>query len=468
MALTKQDLQKILEIVKKASVRDSSFAKLPSESVKKVTQIPVLSEGANKLMNVSDLELHVARTLDLNRVPVDSDKFLSGNLKDALEELMTKGGGGGGNPPTELSAKFVKYDTTNNPYYGNTVQAVLDYIYEVLKGTVTTTGSADSRLLYSYLPVTVLKNIELGQQSSGHGSSSGPAGFVVYANGDYVYRRSSGKIERCVTSGIDTTWQEIGYPSEGVLYYSISGQSLYRFVADGWVQIDVGLNSSAVNTLIQSALDNYEWDNPQIPAIDESPVPNSENLVTSGGVYNAVADKQDAITFGAGLNYDNETHTLKSTATGASAYDIYCQHFREDNPGETPLSETEWLDQLKGSVVLGFTTPIYSTEGTDTMCSTRLRTSDNTTGHQLKFKIGTGTGGGTIVNPNSEYIGHGDYDGAYNAYLSLGANDKTKVFEWLLEQPESSTMPEVKKLIWHVGNGVFIDAFGSIISNVND
>jgi len=466
MALTKQDLQKILEIVKKASVRDSSFAKLPSESVKKVTQIPVLSEGANKLMNVSDLELHVARTLDLNRVPVDSDKFLSGNLKDALDELMAKAGGGN-KPPTELSAKFVKYDTINNPYYGNTVQAVLDTIYEVLKGTVTTTGSADSRLLYSYLPVTVLKNIELGQQSSGPGSSSGPAGFVAYVNGDYVYRRSSGKIERCVTSGVDTTWQEIGYPSEGVLYYSISGQSLYRFVADGWVQIDVGLNSSAVNTLIQSALDNYEWDNPQIPAIDDRPIPNSENLVKSGGVYAAVASKQDAITFGAGLNYNNETHTLKSTATGASAYDIYCQHFREDNPGETPLSETEWLDQLKGSVVDGFSLPRYSTDGKT--CTLTLQTSDKPGGHSVTFNIGSGTGGGgTIINPNAEYIGHGDYNSAYNVYLSLSTNDRNKVFEWLLEQPESETMPEVKKLIWHVGNGVFIDAFGSIISNVND
>lgn len=66
----------------------------------------------------------------------------------------------------------------------------------------------------------------------------------------------------------------------------------------------------------------------------------------------------------------------------------------------------------------------------------------------------------TSINLVTTSIGHGTYA---EAVATVGDNT-TFLFQWLLEDYDDDSN-FVRKMIWHVGDGVFIDAQGSIITD---
>lgn len=87
-----------------------------------------------------------------------------------------------------------------------------------------------------------------------------------------------------------------------------------------------------------------------------------------------------------------------------------------------------------------------------------------TDGSTKQFTITSSGGPSGIVEVTQ--IGHGPFSGANGAVEAATANPNLQ-FQWILEEPveidgQSIT---VRKIIWHVGNGEFVDAIGSVISD---
>jgi hypothetical protein len=87
-----------------------------------------------------------------------------------------------------------------------------------------------------------------------------------------------------------------------------------------------------------------------------------------------------------------------------------------------------------------------------------------TDGSTKQFTITSSGGPSGIVEVSQ--IGHGPFSGSNSAVAAATANPNL-MFQWILEEPveidgQSTT---IRKIIWHVGNGEFIDAIGSVISN---
>lgn len=86
-----------------------------------------------------------------------------------------------------------------------------------------------------------------------------------------------------------------------------------------------------------------------------------------------------------------------------------------------------------------------------------------TDGSTNQFTISSSGGPNGIVEVTQ--IGHGPFSGTNSAIEAATANPNI-MFQWILEEPveidgQSIT---IRKIIWHVGNGEFIDAIGSIIT----
>lgn len=69
-----------------------------------------------------------------------------------------------------------------------------------------------------------------------------------------------------------------------------------------------------------------------------------------------------------------------------------------------------------------------------------------------------GTGGKTPIGAGANT---GSYDDAY----AMAQENPTVTFSWLLKETDSSSN-EFTQMIWHIGNGVFVDAIGTVVSNL--
>lgn len=86
-----------------------------------------------------------------------------------------------------------------------------------------------------------------------------------------------------------------------------------------------------------------------------------------------------------------------------------------------------------------------------------------TDGSTKQFTIASSGGPSGIVEVTQ--IGHGPFSGPNGAVAAATANPNV-MFQWILEEPveiDGQTVT-IRKIIWHVGNGEFIDAIGSVIS----
>lgn len=86
-----------------------------------------------------------------------------------------------------------------------------------------------------------------------------------------------------------------------------------------------------------------------------------------------------------------------------------------------------------------------------------------TDGSTKQFTIISNGGPGGIVEVTQ--IGHGPFSGPNGAVAAAMANSNV-MFQWILEEPVEidGQSVTIRKVIWHVGNGEFIDAIGSVIS----
>lgn len=152
--------------------------------------------------------------------------------------------------------------------------------------------------------------------------------------------------------------------------------------------------------------------------------------------------------------------------------------FPEVHDGITPHIDSEtgnWFigDSNTGVKAEGKGIRSIDYNGTNVSGAANTLTIETTDGQRTVCKIfngkdgqdGTSGGGG---QQQTEYIetevlqlGIGPFaDALAKANQSQGA----VMFQWILSQNDKNGVP-FKKIIWHIGNGVFIDALGSVITN---
>ena len=128
--ITKQDIQKILELLKKQAARDSSFP--ATKTLDAESSVPVLANGANKVISYTDLLKSIAGDLSVSDIRINSSKIPKDNLADALEYLLTNHGNG--NTPTWTESMYCNYHYTVGGIDPGTVEAALNMLFSIIFG----------------------------------------------------------------------------------------------------------------------------------------------------------------------------------------------------------------------------------------------------------------------------------------------------------------------------------------------
>lgn len=156
--------------------------------------------------------------------------------------------------------------------------------------------------------------------------------------------------------------------------------------------------------------------------------------------------------------------------------DYFDDNLPEVHDGITPHIDSEtgnWFigDSNTGVKAEGKGIRSIDYRGTNVSGAANTLTIETTDGKRTVCQIFNGKDGapGQGVDPQqTEYIetevlqlGIGPFaDALAKANQSQGA----VMFQWILSQNDKNGVP-FKKIIWHIGNGVFIDALGSVITN---
>lgn len=132
--LTKQDLQTIITLISKQSVKDTQFPAASAITADNNTQIPVVQSGKNKLLKLNLLVKYVNSNTDLASMPIDmgwSDKKTLGELLSELYEFATSITYVDENRnPLPFTAEYVGYTRTGTSY--QKVKDALDGILDIL------------------------------------------------------------------------------------------------------------------------------------------------------------------------------------------------------------------------------------------------------------------------------------------------------------------------------------------------
>lgn len=150
--------------------------------------------------------------------------------------------------------------------------------------------------------------------------------------------------------------------------------------------------------------------------------------------------------------------------------------FPEVHDGITPHIDNEtgnWFlgDSNTGVKAEGKGIRSIDYRGTNVSGAANTLTIETTDGERTVCQIFNGRDGapGQGVEPQQpEYIisevtqlGMGTF---LQAVEKANQTHGATMFQWILSQNDSNGVP-FKKIIWHIGNGVFIDALGSVITN---
>ena len=90
MNFTKQDIQKLAQMLSRLSVKDSQFVKANTLSAE--ARVPVLDDGVNKTASARLMAKWVAKNINLGEVPVNINGAESDDLLNLLAELVAKSG----------------------------------------------------------------------------------------------------------------------------------------------------------------------------------------------------------------------------------------------------------------------------------------------------------------------------------------------------------------------------------------
>lgn len=90
MNFTKQDIQKLSNMLGRLSVKDSQFPK--ATALSEEARVPVLDDGVNKTASAKLLSKWVAKNINLADIVINLNGADSSNLLDLLSELISEVG----------------------------------------------------------------------------------------------------------------------------------------------------------------------------------------------------------------------------------------------------------------------------------------------------------------------------------------------------------------------------------------
>ena len=189
-------------------------------------------------------------------------------------------------------------------------------------------------------------------------------------------------------------------PKEGQIYYNTGDKNTYRYNGTTWVTYQTPITTAQASTL----------------SIDSSPTASSTNLVTSGGVASALADKaplaSPALT---------GTPTAPTATTGTSTTQLATTAFVQQEitaaGGATPSSTTPIMD---GTADVGDEEQFARGDHVHPTDTTRQE--KITASGILK---GDGSGGVTAATAGTDYQAPLTFDGTYNASTNKAATVST-------------------------------------------
>lgn len=203
---------------------------------------------------------------------------------------------------------------------------------------------------------------------------------------------------------------------------------LYDYVNGKWTPIA----GTAANISDKSVIDKDTDNKDTNPVTPSSPV-NMDNYYTKEEVNNLLAEETDP------LFKDSVAYTITTT-------DIQRWNNNTNNIGT-----------ITGIVMNGVSVGVSGVVNLGTVITEHQSLANYYTKSEVEDLLSN-----QVVPVPESPIGHGSFAEAVTA-ASLAGNT---IFQWLLEE-EDSQGNEVKKIIWHDGNGGFIDALGSIITVSN-
>jgi hypothetical protein len=125
MAITREDLLKILNFIRKESVKDTQFPQV--KSLDDTDKIPVVAGVKNSIINLSDFMDVVASCIDLNKITTKVGELDAMSLQDALSEMLRYAKAEKYNG-TSLVAENVEYMVAGYPNISKVSQA-LNYLF---------------------------------------------------------------------------------------------------------------------------------------------------------------------------------------------------------------------------------------------------------------------------------------------------------------------------------------------------
>lgn len=149
----------------------------------------------------------------------------------------------------------------------------------------------------------------------------------------------------------------------------------------------------------------------------------------------------------------SEVEWLETYVKGKSAYDLAMELWPE---GTVQPTLSEWIASLKGEV--GAASVITSIRADSSFLYITVRTGNDFATYKVTLPAGSGGGGGGTVEVTT--ILKGDLRAAIGEATKEG--NEEIYFQWILETTDPINNVPVTKILWHVGNGKLIDAFGAI------
>ena len=311
--LTKEDIQKIITLVSKMSVKDSSFPLMTSVIQGDDVRVPVLSNNKNRLMKLEFLTKYVNSNIELSSLPIDvawsDNKTFGAVLNDLYEIANSKKVIGPDGKPVDLIAANVDYTKEGTPYLK--VKDALDSIIDTLDRIGDITNKADlleNRLTPNQWPETIVLNIEEDLDSE-----------VEFSEGDIRFNAVTRRFEKI---GIDddtaeVVYTDLGKPQERTVYTVMSTGLMYRWDKANDRFVPVGGSGGTIS-------------------VSNDILPGSVDPVTGGAIYEALAQINSRIDM-----IDSSANSIKYSFTTNPAITEYSGN---------PINVTLKADVTKGGI----------------------------------------------------------------------------------------------------------------------
>lgn len=228
--ITKQDLQKILAIIAKQSMKDTQFP--AAKALTGDESVAVVQGGNNRLTTMIQLVNYVAKAVNVSDAVVDVPGWKRGTVKQLLSDLYTLATAPRDENGDPITAETLSYTNEVSESITN-VKNALDYIIDVFPEKADLTDvTGEWRIPHSQMPLITLHNVL-------------PKTTCPITSGNGLWFDSSYKIRyHCGTASTPYD-EEIGEPGD-MLYYCDGNAYKYEPLSHTFHKVgDIDLSSYA-------------------------------------------------------------------------------------------------------------------------------------------------------------------------------------------------------------------------------